>query len=112
MVSGKGARNKGLNFEREIAKQLREENIFPNAKRHLESQLSECKGFDLDHTGNLKIQLKRNKKYCSISKLQEVQTEQGDIPMLLSKGDHMEPVAVLYWKDFLRIIKDIGEVYE
>lgn len=109
-MSGAASRRKGLNFERELAKRFREEGIFPDAKRHLEFQFSECAGYDLDNTGNLKIQAKRNKKYCSITKIEEV--KEDGIPVLITKGDGLRPVACLYLDDFIKIIKDVGEVYE
>lgn len=100
IMSGKRSRDRGLNFEREIANVLRP--LFPNAKRHLESQSQEAKGYDLDNTEPFLIQCKRNKKYCSISKLTEPQCKEGEIPMLITKGDRTQPVVCMYLDDFIK----------
>jgi|GEM_PF-2594815 len=97
-------RSKGLNFERYIANELKE--FYPNARRHLEYHMDDCKGYDLDNTGHFKIQCKRNKKYCSVNKIEEVQVQSDDeIPMLITKGDHKKPVVCLYLEDFKKILR-------
>lgn len=96
-------RRKGHNFERECAKILRE--IYPEAKRHLESQIQDCKGFDLDNTGRFRFQCKRNKNYAPVNKIEEVKDLDGTIPALITKGDNMKPVVALYLEDFLEMLK-------
>ena len=103
---GRSARVKGHSFERQIAEKLRK--LFPDCKRHLEMQYQEAKGYDLDNTGNLKIQIKAHKDYVPISKINEVHYSGNDIPVLITKGDHKEPMVVLSFKYFLSIISDVG----
>lgn len=109
---GKLSRTKGHSFEREIAKELRDKKIFPEAKRKLEYQIDECIGIDLEGTANLAIQLKRYKKYVNPSLIEEVKNSKDKIPLLITKADKKEAIACLYWSDFLKIIQDIGVVYD
>ncbi len=104
---GKAQRTKGHGFERDIAKRLRE--IFPNASRKLEYQAEACSGVDIAGTGVFKAQCKRYKGYAPISKLEEIR-EPG-IHALITKADHKPTVIALYFDDFMRIVKDIGELY-
>lgn len=106
---GKLSRTKGHSFEREIAKQLRDEGIFPDAKRKLEYQIDECVGVDLENTGSLQIQLKRYKKYVNPSVIEEIIKQDKKIPLLVTKADKKEAIACLYWSDFLKIIKFLVE---
>ena len=98
-MSGKRSRNKGHNWERECATLLKP--IFPSAKRKLEYQVEEAKGYDLENTGPFLIQCKRGKKYCSISKIDEPQCEENQMPMLITKGDRLKPVVAMYLEDFI-----------
>jgi len=104
------SRTKGHGFEREIAKRLR--SVFPEAKRKLEYQIDECQGIDLDKTGKLDIQCKRLAKYVSINTIKEVQAKPGRIPALVTKADREPAMIVLPFDEFLRIIEDIGYLYE
>lgn len=98
-MGGKMSRDKGLNFERRIAQELR--GIFPNAKRHLESQAEEALGYDLDCTEPFLFQCKRNKKYAPISKIEEIQLERDNsFHVLITKGDKKPTVAVMFFDDF------------
>lgn len=105
-MGGKTSRTKGHSYEREIAKRLREEGLYPEAKRHLEVQRSECKGYDLDNTPPFKIQCKRNKKYAPITKLEEPvpDLEEGEVPLLITKGDRQRDVVCLYLDDFIELL--------
>jgi len=107
-MGGKLSRNKGHGYERDIAKRLR--NLFPKARRQLEYHTEDAKGIDLQNTGNLRIQCKRYKDYCPISKIEEVRG--NGIAVLITKGDHKRDVACLYLDDFINILEDIGVVYE
>jgi len=107
-MSGKASRVKGLSFERWVANELK--HIFPKAKRHLEFQFQECSGFDIDNTGKLKIQCKAYKDYAPISKIEEV--KESGIPCLVTKGDRKPPMIVLPFAEFIKIIEDIGYLYE
>lgn len=106
---GKSERVKGHSFEREIAIALRR--FFPKCKRHLEVQKCEALGFDLDHTGPFRFQLKRLKKWAPITCIEEVVPAPGIIPALITKGDHKPAVVCLYFEDFLKLLGDIGEAF-
>ena len=107
---GLRSRRKGHGYERTIAKQLRDEGIFPEAQRQLEYQAHNAKGVDLENTGKLRIQIKRYKRYVNPSRIEEIKEE--GIRALVTKADNKPAIVCLYWEDFLKIIKDIGEVYE
>lgn len=106
---GKMQRDKGANYEREIARQLRA--LFPDAARNV-TETQHGQGVDLVNTGNLRIQCKRHKQYAPITRIEEVPRTPDKIPVLITRGDRKEDVAVLYLSDFLAILADIGIVYE
>lgn len=95
MKSGKTARRKGHNFEREVAKLLRQ--YYPNAKRQLEYQ--EGVGFDIAETGDLSVQCKVGKSFKIEKALKEAERP-DKIPMAITKRDREDIVVSLYWKDF------------
>lgn len=105
-LSGRGCRNKGLGFERDIANKLR--CIFPKAKRHLESQFVEAKGYDLDNTDaygfDFRIQCKRKAKYSNPNKIEEVKIEGNEIPVLITKADFKKEIVCFYLDDLLKIL--------
>jgi Holliday junction resolvase len=109
-MSGKTSRTKGHSFEREIAKTLKDEGIFPDACRQLEYQENQCNGVDLANTGKLRIQCKRMKSSVPISKIEEIKSD--GIHCLVSKTDRKPTYITLKFEDFLQIIKDIQTVYE
>lgn len=106
---GKLSRTKGHSYERHVAKLFR--HLFPGARRVLEYHEDDCNGIDID-LGVLKLQCKRLKAYAPISKLFEVQCSENDIPVLVTKKDRGEDIVALKLKDFIRILEDIGVVYE
>ena len=101
-MGGKTSRTKGHNWEREVAKRFREHG-FPLAERKLEYQISECTGVDITNTGAFKVQCKRYKDYCPISKIEEV--KETGIPILITKGDRKPAVVCMYIDDFFELIK-------
>lgn len=103
------SRNKGHGFERACAIALRK--IYPNAKRHLEVQKAEAMGFDLDCTGPFRFQCKAFKKYANPNRIEEVVFKKGEIPALITKGDHKKPIVCLYLDDFIKILDDVGEAF-
>jgi hypothetical protein len=109
-MSGKRSRDKGLNFEREIAKIFREELGYENARRHLEYNAIDAKGYDLDDVGPFKVQCKRLKQWAPISKIEEVQLEDHeDIEMLVTKGDKKPIMAVLPFRKLIALLKKKNE---
>jgi len=95
---------KGKQFERDVANALG--HIFPNAERMLEYQASGNIGVDIKGTGCFKIQCKRNANYAPIGKIHEVRTEDpNDIPVLVTKGNHLAPMAVLPFEALIRMLE-------
>jgi hypothetical protein len=92
---GKTSRRKGHNFEREIAKLLRQ--YYPNAKRQLEYQ--EGVGFDIAETGDLSVQCKVGKSF-KIEKALKEAVRDNKIPLAITKKDREDIVVSMYWKDF------------
>lgn len=105
MGGGKSARTKGHSFERFVAIKLRE--IYPNARRQLEYQIDDCNGVDISGTGQFKFQCKKLKKYASINAIKEIQCETilGEVPILVTAGDHETVMAVLPFEELLRLLK-------
>lgn len=103
-ISHKGARAKGLQFEREIANRLG--HIFPEAGRMLEFQASKNIGVDIEGTDRIKIQCKNNQGYASISKINEIRTKDpNDIPVLVTKGNRLEAMAILPFDKFVTLLE-------
>lgn len=100
---GKLSRTKGHSFERWVAKELRE--VFPHAQRKLEYQVNECVGIDIQNTNEFKIQCKAYKGYAPIGKIREVECGDHDVPVLITKGDRLEPMVVLPFKNFVELLK-------
>jgi hypothetical protein len=92
---GKTSRRKGHNFEREIAKLLRQ--YYPNAKRQLEYQ--DGVGFDIAETGDLSVQCKVGKSF-KIEKALKEAVRDNKIPLAITKKDREDIVVSMYWKDF------------
>jgi len=104
----KFSRDKGKRGELKVCNILRP--TFPNVGRHLEFQADEAAlGKDLKNTDNLDIQVKNYAKHVSVSKLKEVNGT--GIPILWSMANREKDIIVLYADDFLKIINDIGVVY-
>jgi len=104
-VSHAGARQKGLQFERDVANAIG--HIYPEAKRHLESQASECAGYDISGAGPYRIQCKNHQNYTSIKTIKEVDRTEGTRPVLITKGNKMEPVVVMYFCDWIKMLEEI-----
>jgi hypothetical protein len=105
-VSHAGARQKGLNFEREVANDLG--HVYPEAKRHLEYQADEAqKGIDISNTGPYAIQCKNLQNYVPIKTIREVQRTAENRPVLVTKGNKMEAVVVMYFSDWVKMLEEI-----
>lgn len=103
-VSHAGARQKGLAFERWVANELG--HIFLEAERRLESQASKCIGVDLDGTDRIKIQCKNYQGYASVGTIKEIQIKDPtDIPVLVTKGNKLEPMAVLPFNKLVTLLE-------
>lgn len=102
----KMARTKGLNFERQIAQALRV--VYPSCRRHLENHEDDAAhGADLLFTGPYRVQCKRLRKYVSLSAIKEVKADEllGQVPVLVTQGDHERILVALPFEEFVRLIK-------
>lgn len=105
-VSHAGARQKGLQFERDVANAIG--HVYPEAKRHLESQAdSAMEGRDISNTGPYAIQCKNLQNYVPIKTIREVERTKENRPVLVTKGNKMEPVVVMYFKDWIKMLEEI-----
>ena len=103
-VSHRGALKKGKQFEREIANRLG--HIFPEAERLLEYQSSKVVGVDIEGTDKIKIQCKNRQSYCSVGTINEIRTtNKDDIPVLVTKGNRQEAMAVLPFEKFVTLLE-------
>jgi hypothetical protein len=102
---GRHARRKGHQFERDTA--IRVRHIFPKARRHLEYQDAEANGVDLVNTGDFKIQCKKLRKYVSVTTIDEIKCNRafGEVPVVVTEGDNLPAMAILYWDDLLDLIE-------
>ncbi len=101
---GRMARRKGHAFERTVAILLR--SVFPKVRRHLEYQDAEANGVDLVETGHYRIQCKRGRKPAPLSAIKEVQADEllGEVPVLITQGDHERILVAIPFEEFLRLI--------
>ena len=102
-MNGKTNRRKGHGFEREIANEIKV--MFPEAKRQLEYQEDECKGIDIANTGVYAIQCKNHKKYVSVNTIDEIKCGPDKIPVVVTKGQRLPAMAIIPWKDLIRLIR-------
>ncbi len=81
--------------------------VFAECRRHLEYQDAEANGVDLVNTGHYKIQCKRGRKYSNPSAIKEITWDElfGEVPVLVTKGDHERPLAILPFEELIRLIK-------
>lgn len=107
-MPGKHSRDKGAQFEREIAIALRD--IFPRVEREDESNTG--KGVDLRFTGQLDVQCKRFAGSVPMSKLYEVPIVPGRIALLVSRSDRGVALATLRMADFVKILEDVGVAFD
>jgi hypothetical protein len=107
----KAQRDKGKRGEYKTNDAFR--HIFPNIERNLDD-VRERRGIDHNNTGRLLIQTKHWKKDPPMSTIDTiVKADDREIPVVVSwpttRGE--EPKALLYLDDFLRLLEDIGVVY-
>lgn len=80
--------------------------VFPEARRLLEYHSDDAKGVDVQNTGRFKFQCKKWKAYAPVTCIQEIECEPvlGDVPVLVTAGDNLTPMAVLPFDDFLDML--------
>lgn len=101
--------NKGKRGEREAANLL--QRIYPNARRRVVNHAGVEDGVDLDGTGALRVQVKRQARYVPVSTLDEIKDRSG-IPVVLTMCDRGEWRVIMRAEDLLRILEDVGVAYE
>lgn len=86
--------------------------FYPNARRHLEYHEIDADGVDIVGTDEFKIQCKRGRKYAAITALDEVTCDRalGDVPVLVTRADERDAVAVLPLSDFLDLLRQRQKV--
>lgn len=104
MPSKKYNRTKGHNFEREVARDFREIG-YTGARRNLEYNQGDT-GIDIANTGIFRVQCKNKKKYVSINTIDEIDISNGGFPLLITKANGKEPIAVIRWSDLKEILKE------
>ena len=105
-AQAKRNRTNGHNFERECADELK--SVFPEVKRHLEYQVQEAMGIDLDNTGPFLFQCKYGKRHASPNVLDEIQSKEiMDFKVVLTrKTSESEIYAILTLEDLKVLIND------
>lgn len=104
------SREKGRDYESECVNDLKP--LFPEAKRHLEFQKEEAAGgYDIENTDEYKFQCKRGHHYKSPLAIEEVKCdrEYGEVPVLLTRADKKESLAIMYMSDFIDLVKRAKE---
>lgn len=97
------SRNKGSSFERDTVNLFKQ--VFKDCRRNLEFQKeAAAKGIDLLNTGPYMVQCKAYKSYAPIAKIFEVKAEAHEIPVLITKGDRLQPMAVLPLRELIRLL--------
>jgi hypothetical protein len=62
----------------------------------------------LQETGEFRFQCKRGRKYASVATIGEIECDRlfGEIPVLVTKGDDVEPMAVLPLDDLIQLLME------
>lgn len=103
---GRSQRIKGHNFEREVAKDMRD--IFGEAKRGLQSRNSEDKVADVI-VPYFHIECKAHKKAPIRPALEQAKEDAKDtdnVPLAVLKSNNEPVIIAMYYEDFLDIIKE------
>lgn len=101
MVSGKGARTKGHQWERDVVNSIKDLDMY--AKRMLEYQ--EGLGIDIDTSLPYLIQCKSQKRVNWLSALSEIPHIKDKIPVVAGKVTGKGEFAFLRWSDFIILMK-------
>lgn len=110
-LSPKGRRKKGHRFECDVANDFKSmgfKNAGTTRERRGGNWSDSDNGIDLVETGPFSVQCKSWEDYVSIERIREIQLPEGQIPLLITKGDFKEPMAVLPWKKMMEIIQRAG----
>lgn len=98
------SKKKGNGFELECLHMWQD--IFPEAcTARFGDRSADAKGHDIINCEQFKIQCKRNRKYANPNKIEEVQIEDGEVPILMTRGDNKKTMVVLPADEFFKILK-------
>lgn len=118
----KTARRKGHDFERDIARQFREELGFIDCMTKREARGGDWHltddGRDLIGTSPFSVQCKRLANYASVNTIEEITPKvirvrlpdgtdhvAEDVPLLLTKANGKETMAVLPWSELKKFLR-------
>lgn len=104
-MSGKHSRNKGANFERWVANELKR--IWPDAKRGLQQTRDSAEAPDV--TGTLYwIECKRGKKVNYRAALKQAEGVcDKQIPVVIAKDDREEPIVYMRLDGWMELAKKL-----
>lgn len=118
---GRLNKSRGAAFEREVAEMFRDR-LGVEAKRRLGQAREGGHDIDLPYIFGLITEVKRTKsgqlRLPWLLQAQNAMTDESQIPLVVTRGDGADPVAVLWFQDLLTIFKwlimlrdllDIGE---
>lgn len=111
VMGGAHSRTKGHSFEREIARQFRENVTGCDAKRGLQYRDgAEC--CDVVGVSGFHIECKRGSKVNIKGAMRQAvnECEKGNMPVVVSKDDRAPIYATLLFEDFLEIIEEISSL--
>lgn len=78
--------------------------MFPNARRKVTNHAGVENGVDLELTGIFRVQVKNHKRYVPMNAIEEIADTTG-IPLLVSKADRKQWLAVLPLADLLKLLQ-------
>lgn len=105
------SRVKGHTFERLCAREFRDMG-FKDAKTKRQARGGDWSttddGIDLVGTGKFLVQCKCLQNYVSVNTIEEVKGE--GIPIVVTKANSKEPMAILPWNDLKHMIQMLKEI--
>jgi hypothetical protein len=98
---GAAERTKGHNFERKIARELRETGLCPDAKRGFQTRGGTAEDPDVKGCGRLLIECKAHKQVNRRKAWLQAAgpAKAGEVPVAVCKDDFHEPVVVMDARD-------------
>jgi len=103
-MSGSYNRQKGHSFERELAKEFQELGFDCMTSRNGDRS-QDARGRDLVDTWPYAVQAKRYKNYVPINTIEEIEVDDGEIALLITKANNKPAMAVLPWHDLKKLIR-------
>ncbi len=86
------------------------QDIFPEAVTARFGDRSEdAKGHDLINTEQFKVQCKRGRKYRNPNVLEDIEVEEGEVPILMTRADRKKTVVCMYESDFFDLLRSYYE---